>query len=59
MNPIEEPDDQEPIEPELGWLDLGSEPWWMQDIRLAQRAIEAERRRLRARGPDSGGESGS
>jgi hypothetical protein len=29
-------------------LERGAEPYWMQDIRCAQRAIEAERARLRA-----------
>lgn len=31
-------------------LELGAEPFWMQDIRIAQRRIE----RQRASGPDSG-----
>ena len=35
-------------------LELGAEPYWMQDIRCAQRRIEAERLRQRASGPDSG-----
>jgi hypothetical protein len=30
--------------PEDERLDLGAEPYWMQDIRIAQRAIEALRR---------------
>lgn len=38
---MEEPDDMKRLE-------LGAEPFWMQDIRLAQRSIEAERARLRA-----------
>lgn len=29
-------------------VQAGAEPFWMQDIRLAQRAIDAERARLRA-----------
>lgn len=37
----------------LWWLELGSEPAWMQDIRCAQRRIEEERRRLREGGPHS------
>jgi ribosomal protein S27AE len=32
-------------------LELGAEPYWMQDIRIAQRAIE----RQRARGPEPEG----
>lgn len=40
-------DMQARVWPELGWVDLGSEPYWMQDIRLAQREIE----RQRAKGP--------
>jgi hypothetical protein len=35
-------------------VQAGAEPFWMQDIRLAQRAIDAERARLRA--AQSGGE---
>jgi hypothetical protein len=29
-------------------IDQGAEPYWMQDIRAAQRAIEAQRRAIRA-----------
>lgn len=36
-----------------------AEPFWMQDIRLAQRAIDAERARLRAaQTPSSSGSVG-
>jgi hypothetical protein len=37
-------------------LELGAEPYWMQDIRLAQKRIEAQRaelKRLRGPHPDS------
>jgi hypothetical protein len=36
-------------------LERGAEPYWMQDIRLAQARIQAERARLRA--ARSGGEA--
>jgi hypothetical protein len=50
-NRSKEPDDsstKDDMQAELGWVDLGSEPYWMQDIRLAERKLQAERQRLRA-----------
>jgi len=57
-----EPDDgstNDDMQAALERLELGAEPYWMQDIRCAQRRLEAERLRQRASGPDSGGESSS
>lgn len=46
----------------LWWLELGAEPYWMQDIRATVRKLEAGRlasRRLRGAEPASGPDSGS
>lgn len=44
-------DMQARIEALQAWFKRGAEPYWMQDIRLAQRKIE----RQRASGPDTEG----
>ena len=38
-------------------LERGAEPYWMQDVRVAQRAIEAARRAIARSRPDESGDS--
>jgi hypothetical protein len=45
------------LEADLARLELGSEPYWMQDIRMAQRRIQALRQALHEGGPPT--ETGS
>lgn len=53
------PAELEAAEQALREAELHAEPYWMQDVRIAQQCIEAERSRLAARSDDEGQAGGN